>query len=340
MINLLDLDRDGIAGLIDEKPFRREQIFEWIFGKGVRSIDEMTNLSKELRSKLASKAEIVYPEIVGRQLSQDGTEKFLYRLADGREIESVLIPDRSHWTVCVSTQVGCAMNCKFCYTATLGFKRNLTPGEILAQVMIPRQVYPERFIRNAVFMGMGEPLLNYENVMQAVRVMTDGRGPDFSSRRITISTSGIIPGIRRLSDDEPVSLAISLNAVDHDTRELVMPINRKYPMDELMQAIRDFKLPNRRRITIEYVLLGGVNDSIQDAKKLVKLLHGIKAKVNLIPFNPWPGSELKAPSAEAVDAFEEYLKNSPVMVMRRREKGQDILAACGQLAGGVKDGID
>ncbi len=337
MINLLDLDRDDIAALIDDKPYRASQIFEWVFGKYVTAIDEMTNLSKDLRQQLSEKAGIFYPEVVGRQTSSDGTEKFAYRTHDGHVIESVLIPDGDHWTVCVSSQVGCSMGCRFCYTARLGFKRNLTVGEIVAQIICPRRTFPERHIRNVVFMGMGEPLLNYDNVIKAIRIITDNRGPDFSTRRITVSTCGIVPGIEKLSDELPIGLAVSLNSSTDEQRSYLMPINKKYPQELLLATLKKYPLANRRRITIEYVLLGGVNDSVADARRLVRLLHGIKVKVNLIPFNPWPGSELQAPTADAVQAFEDVLRDSPLTVMLRREKGKDILAACGQLAGGVNE---
>ncbi|OPZ58987.1 MAG: Dual-specificity RNA methyltransferase RlmN [Deltaproteobacteria bacterium ADurb.Bin510] len=339
-VNLLDLDRAGMAELINDKPYRAAQVFEWVFGRYAETIAEMTNLSKVLRAELDQKAEIRYPTLAGHQISLDGTEKFAYRLHDGHVIESVLIPDEDHATICVSSQVGCAMGCRFCYTGTLGFKRNLAVGEIMAQVLLPRKLYPKRNIRNIVFMGMGEPMLNFDNVIRSIAAITDQRGPDFSYRRVTVSTCGVIPGVTRLGRESRVSLAVSLNATTDEQRSQIMPINRKYPLKELMQALRDFELPKRRRITLEYVLLGGFNDSLADARRLIKLAGGLNAKVNLIPFNAWPGSDLKSPEPKNVMAFEQCLMDSPVTVMLRREKGSDILAACGQLAGGINAGTD
>ncbi|HPC47655.1 MAG TPA: 23S rRNA (adenine(2503)-C(2))-methyltransferase RlmN, partial [Deltaproteobacteria bacterium] len=269
------------------------------------------------------------------QVSADGTEKIAYRLADGCIVESVLIFEKDHWSVCVSSQVGCAMGCRFCLTARRGFTRNLSAGEIVSQVLHPIRAYPGRRFTNVVFMGMGEPLLNYDAVITAARILTDPLGPGISKRRVTVSTCGIVPGIERFARDTDVSLAVSLNAPDDETRSLLMPVNRTYPLDRLVDALRSFDLPNRRRITVEYVLIKGVNDSPSHARKLVKTLHGVRAKINLIPFNPWPGSDLEAPDGTAVAAFENILRDSPFAVMLRKEKGRDILAACGQLAGGI-----
>lgn len=334
MVNLLDLDRDGILTLLDDKPYRGTQVFQWLYQKGIEDIQKMSNLSKELREKLAARSVIAYPRIAAHQVSSDTTEKLAYELADGQIVESVLIPEEDHWTICVSSQVGCAMGCRFCCTATLGFTRNLTPGEIIAQVLIPIKRYPERFFRNIVLMGMGEPLLNYANVVQAVRVMADEEGLDISTRRITISTCGIVPRLDTLWADTHAGLAVSLNAAVDVKRSQLMPINRKYPLNDLLQALRAYPMPPRRRITIEYVMLGGFNDGMSDAKALVKALHGVRAKVNLIPFNPWPGADFDAPESEAVLAFQEYLKERHFSVLIRRERGKDIQAACGQLAGG------
>lgn len=334
MVNLLDLDIDGINTLLQDKPYRGAQVFQWLYQKGVEDIGKMSNLSKELRERLAGQACIAYPRIAAHQVSADTTEKLAYELADGQLVESVLIPEEDYWTICVSSQVGCAMGCRFCCTATLGFTRNLTPGEIIAQVLIPIKRYPERFFRNIVLMGMGEPLLNYDNVVQAVRILADEQGPNISTRRITISTCGILPRLGTLWQDTHVGLAVSLNAARDAIRSQLMPINRKYPLEQLMAALRAFPLPPRRRITIEYVMLGGVNDTLVDAKALVRALHGVRAKVNLIPFNPWPGSEFQAPEGAAVTAFQDYLKARHFSVLIRRERGKDIQAACGQLAGG------
>jgi 23S rRNA (adenine2503-C2)-methyltransferase len=334
MINLLDLDRQELEELFDDKPFRGSQIFSWVFGKGLRNVTRMTNLPRELREEISHIASISYPTVIDRQVSKDGTEKLAYKLTDGNIIESVLIPEKDYWSVCVSSQVGCAMGCLFCYTATMGFTRNLTSGEILAQVLYPIHAYPARQIRNVVFMGMGEPLLNYENVIKAVRILTDASGLQMSKRRVTISSCGIIPKLSRLAKDTQAGLAVSLNAAFDDKRSLLMPVNKKHPLVKLLRALKDYDLPNRRRITIEYILIKGVNDSLSDARELIRVLHGLKAKVNIIPFNPWPGCTLQAPDSETVLAFEEQLKDSPITVMLRKEKGKDILAACGQLAGG------
>ena len=335
MINLLDLDKEQMKALFGDRPYRGGQIFRWVFGRAAGVLGEMTDIPKRLREDVAKICTISYPEVADSQESSDGTQKIAYRLSDGRIIESVLIPEKDHWSICVSSQVGCAMGCRFCFTATMGFIRNLEVSEIVSQVLHPLRTYPERSFRNIVFMGMGEPLLNYDNVIKAVRILTDVDGPQFSKRRITVSTCGIVPRLKLLSQDTEAALAVSLNAADNAVRQRIMPITRKYPLTDLMEALRAYQLPNRRRITIEYVLIRGVNDSPKDVRELIRILHGLKAKVNLIPFNPWPGCEFQAPDQRAVLAFEEHLKNSPYTVMLRKEKGTDILAACGQLAGGV-----
>jgi 23S rRNA (adenine2503-C2)-methyltransferase len=336
--NLLDLSLPELEDRFPDTRYRGSQIYAWVFAKGVRDISAMTNIPRDLRAALARSAEIAYPKVVGRQVSEDGTEKLAYELKDGLVVESVLIPEKDHWSVCVSSQVGCAMGCRFCFTATMGFTRHLTSGEILSQVLHPVHAYPDRDIRNVVFMGMGEPLLNYANVIKAASIMTDPQALMISKRRVTISTCGIVPALKDLSRDTDSGLAVSLNAADDETRSSIMPVNRKYPMAQLIRALKDYELPHRRRITVEYVLLKGINDSVDDARRLVKVLHGLKAKINLIPFNPWPGCTLQAPDPKNVLAFEERLKESPFTVMLRKEKGKDILAACGQLAGGKVHG--
>ncbi len=333
--NVLDLDRHELRSLFPDEPYRGDQIFSWVFAKGARDFSGMTTLSKTLRASLTERFTIDYPDRAAGQVSADGTEKIAYRLADGCIVESVLIFEKDHWSVCVSSQVGCAMGCRFCLTARRGFTRNLSAGEIVSQVLHPIRAYPGRRFTNVVFMGMGEPLLNYDAVITAARILTDPLGPGISKRRVTVSTCGIVPGIERFARDTDVSLAVSLNAPDDETRSLLMPVNRTYPLDRLVDALRSFDLPNRRRITVEYVLIKGVNDSPSHARKLVKTLHGVRAKINLIPFNPWPGSDLEAPDGTAVAAFENILRDSPFAVMLRKEKGRDILAACGQLAGGI-----
>ena len=332
--NLLGLDRKELADIINDKPFRGEQAFQWLYQKGARQIDEMTNISLPLRKKISEVAYIGYPEISSHQISADGTEKFAYALDDGELIESVLIPDEENFTICVSSQAGCAMGCDFCCTATLGFTRNLLPAEILAQVLMPIKLYPDKLFRNIVLMGMGEPLLNYENVLKAVLILSDKMGPDFSTRRITISTCGIVPKLPNLWPDMGIGIAISLNAATDEKRSAIMPINKKYPLDELKKALLAIELPPRRTITIEYVMLGGFNDTPSDARALVSFLHGIRSKINLIPFNPWPGAKFEAPAEDAIIAFQEYLKSRHFTAVIRKERGTDIMAACGQLAGG------
>jgi len=334
MINLLDLNREELGREFDDKPYRADQIFNWVYGKGIHDIEKMSNLPRQLRKELSSRFTITYPKVVDRQSSSDGSEKLAYGLSDGNIIESVLIPEKNHWSICVSSQVGCSMGCTFCYTATMGFIRNLELSEIISQVLYPIHAYPERHFRNVVFMGMGEPLLNYENVIEAIRIMTDHEGPCISKRRITLSTCGIIPALKSLGKNTQIGLAVSLNAATNVVRTGIMPITKKYPLPDLIKALKDYQLPNRRRITIEYVLLKGINDSIADARQLIRTLHGLKVKVNLIPLNPWPGCTLEPPDERTVTAFEDQLKDSPVAVMLRKEKGNDILAACGQLAGG------
>lgn len=338
MINLLNLDKEQMKGLFPDRPYRGTQVFSWVFGKAVSDIRDMTNLSKALREELSKAYLISYPELVRTQVSSDGTEKLAYRLHDGQVIESVLMPEKDHWSLCISSQVGCAMGCAFCCTATMGLHRNLEVSEIVSQVLYPLRAYPDRQIRNVVFMGMGEPLLNYDNVIRSIRILTDSDGPQFSKRRITVSTCGIIPRLKTLWKDTEAALAVSLNAPSAGIRERLMPVTKKYPLPELIEALKAYQLPNRRRITIEYVLVKGINDRVRDARELIRLLHGLKVKVNLIPFNPWPGCRLEAPDPASVLAFEERLKDSPFAVMLRKEKGSDIQAACGQLAGGIARG--
>lgn len=321
-----------------EPPYRADQIFQWTYQKAVGSMDEMTNVSKTFRKKLMDKVRINYPEVLEKNVSSDGTEKLALRLTDGIVIECVMIPEDNHWTICVSSQAGCAMGCRFCHTATMGFLRDLEVGEIVSQVLIPLREFPERKVRNVVFMGMGEPLLNYDNVVKAINILTDPLGPGISRRRITVSTCGIIPGIARLWDDTHVGLALSLNAATDDKRNLIMPVNTRYPLAELKHALMNYPLPRRSRITLEYVLLRDINDSIDDARQLVELSRGLRVKVNLIPFNPWPGAPYRAPEENSVEAFRNYLSSRRIATMLRTKRGDDIMAACGQLAGGWMNG--
>ncbi len=316
------------------KPYRGRQIRQWLFRKLAVSFDEMTNISKAVREQLKAVARIDHLETVETQVSSDGTEKFLFRLEDGHFIESVLIPERDHATICISSQAGCAMGCRFCVTAKQGLKRSLTPAEIVEQVIHVRRSMevPEK-LTNIVFMGMGEPLANYDAVVKAIGNMVAEDGMNFSHRKVTLSTCGLVPRMSDLGRDVTVNLAVSLNAADNDIRSSLMPVNRKYPLPELMRACKDFPLPNRRMITFEYILIRGVNDREEDALKLVKLLQGTRAKINLITLNPHSSLDFSPPSLEEVLRFQEILISHNYTAMIRKSKGQDISAACGQLSG-------
>jgi 23S rRNA (adenine2503-C2)-methyltransferase len=322
-----------IAGLGKER-YRARQILKCLYRQGATSFDQMTTLSRVFREELSRRAVIDTPRIVETRTAGDTTKKVLFRLDDGNYIESVLIPGKTHWTICVSTQVGCRMGCRFCLTGKQGFTRNLRPSEITGQVMALRTNMPEGpEIRNIVLMGMGEPLDNYDNVVKAIRVLTSDHAFGFSTRKITLSTCGIAPMILKLGEDICVNIAVSLNAPDDRLRSDLMPINRKYPLAELFAACRDYPMPGRRMVTFEYILIGGVNDSLEDAARLVRLLKGTRCKLNLIAFNEFPGSPFKGPSPEAVAAFQSYLAKHHYTAILRVSKGSDILAACGQLSG-------
>ena len=317
--------------------FRNKQIIHWIYEKYAGSIQEITELSKDLRERLSEKAYVGNLEILKRQISKDGTEKFLFGLEDGESIESVLISDEDRLTLCISSQVGCAMSCRFCLTGTLGLKRHLEAHEIVDQVISANRAIGPRRITNIVLMGMGEPLANLDNVSEALWRITGLM--NISPRRITLSTSGIAPKILELAQKAPlVNLAISLNATTDKVRSYIMPINKTYPLKVLLDACRKYPLPPRRRITFEYVLLGGVNDSPEDAKRLISLLRSIPSKVNLIPFNPYEGSEFRRPEEETVLKFQDILIRGNMTALIRKSKGHDILAACGQLKAGHKFG--
>ncbi len=335
--NIRDLTLDEIEILIiglGKEKFRARQIMKWLYVNEATSFSEMTSLSREFRLKLEALASIAEPAIEQVQTSEDGTSKILFRLNDGYSIESVLIPGKNHWTACISTQAGCAMGCRFCLTGSLGFKRNLQPSEITGQMTMLRRNRPEGpNIKNIVFMGMGEPLANYENTVKAITILTSDYGIGFSSRRITVSTCGLAPMIRQLGRDICVNLAISLNATTNQTRDELMPVNRKYPLPELLAACRQYNMPKRRMLTFEYILLAGVNDSKEDAKRLVRLLRGLHCKLNLIAFNEFPGSDYRTPTPEAISAFQQILLDSHYTAILRASHGRDILAACGQLSG-------
>ena len=316
---------------IGQNAYRADQIFQWIYARGADSFDAMTNIRKDLRAELAGLFRIESGGVENVRTASDGTKKFLLRLPDGAKVESVLIPEPGRLTICVSTQVGCSLNCRFCRTGTMRLERQLAAWEIVEQIRAARREVADRDITNVVFMGMGEPLLNYDATVAAARILTDDLGMNFSNRRVTISTAGIVPAIRRLGQDTDVSLAISLHATDDDTRSRLMPINKKHPIGELLAACRDYPLSNRRRITYEYTLLDGVNDRDEDARRLIRLMAPLKAHVNLICFNPWPGSPYAATPEARVRAFQRILLNARINCVVRRSRGQDILAACGQL---------
>lgn len=335
--NLKDMTLDEIETFISDlgkEKYRARQVMKWLYRSGATSFDEMTNLSKDFRTRLIAISRISTLEIKEIQTSQDTTKKVLFKLEDGNFIESVLIPGKNHWTLCVSLQVGCKMGCRFCLTGSHGFKRNLLPSEITDQLTMLRFNTPEGGnIKNIVMMGMGEPLENYENVLKAIRIITADAGIGLSKRRVTLSTCGIPSMIDQLGKDACVNLAVSLNAPDNETRSFLMPINKRYPLETLLEACREYQMPRRRRLTFEYILIEGVNSSPKDAEKLARLLRGIRCKVNIIPFNEYPGSAFKTPAEADVEAFRNILIKHNYTAIIRSSRGSDILAACGQLSG-------
>jgi 23S rRNA (adenine2503-C2)-methyltransferase len=317
--------------------FRGEQVWRWVHDKGARSFDDMTNLGRDTRARLAETAVIGGLDIAEVQTSHDGTRKLRLVTRDGQSIESVIIPDGDKTTLCISSQVGCAVDCQFCATAKLGLRRNLDAGEIVDQVYLARrllaEVEPGRRISNLVYMGMGEPLHNYDNLVRSLRILTHDKGIGLSQRRITVSTSGLVPKLERLGGEAVrPNLAVSLNAPSDAIRDAIMPINRKWNIARLLGALRAYPLEQRRRITFEYVLLAGVNDALADAVQLARLLRGIRCKVNLIPFNPHPEAPYERPSHTAITAFQEECRRLGLAVYVRTPRGDDIDAACGQLA--------
>jgi 23S rRNA (adenine2503-C2)-methyltransferase len=345
-INLLGLDPAGLAAFfadLGEKPFRATQVLKWMHQQGVDDFDAMTNLSKELRARLKETAEIRAPEVLRDHVAADGTRKWLLALDGGNGIEMVFIPEEGRGTLCVSSQVGCTLNCAFCSTGHQGFNRNLTVAEIVGQIWIASRLLGskpagERVVTNVVFMGMGEPLLNYDNVISAVRVMLDDNAYGLSKRRVTLSTAGLVPLIDRLREDCPVSLAVSLHATNDKLRDEIVPINRKYPVAELLDACRRYvENQPHRRITFEYVMLEGVNDRPEDARALIELLRDVPSKINLIPFNPFPQARFRRSSNAAIDRFRHILIDAGFTTITRKTRGDDIDAACGQLAGQVND---
>lgn len=345
-INLLNFDRPGLEAFfteMGEKRFRATQLLKWIYQFGVDDFDAMTNMSKSLREQLKEKAEIRVPEIVTEQHSSDGTSKWLLQLDSGNCVEAVFIPEADRGTLCVSSQIGCALECSFCSTAQQGFNRNLTTAEIIGQLVVANramQVRPrdDRKISNVVMMGMGEPLLNFDNVVRAMNLMKEDNAYGLSKRRVTLSTAGVVPALMRLKEVSDVSLAVSLHAPNDELRNELVPLNRKYPIKELLQACRHYiEGEARRRITFEYVMLDGINDSPAHARELVKLLRGLPAKMNLIPFNPFPNSNYRCSSMPTINRFRDILMEAGIVTVTRKTRGEDIDAACGQLAGKVAD---
>ncbi|MHA1598653.1 MAG: 23S rRNA (adenine(2503)-C(2))-methyltransferase RlmN [Alphaproteobacteria bacterium] len=340
--NLVGLDRDELTGLlteIGEKPFRAKQLWHWIYHQGATDFDLMTTIAKPTRAKLAEHFVVARPTVTREQTSRDAARKWLVSFDDGNEAETVFIPEEDRGALCVSSQIGCTLTCKFCHTGTQRLVRNLDAAEIVGQVMLARDSYGEwptpngeRLLSNIVMMGMGEPLFNYDNVAKALKIIMDGDGIAISKRRITLSTSGVVPAIRQCGAELGVNLAISLHAVTDELRDIIMPINKKYPLKELLAACREYPGSNNaRRITFEYVMLDGVNDSPADAKALARLVKDIPAKFNLIPFNKWPGADYECSSNAAMKRFAEILNDAGYSAPVRKPRGRDILAACGQL---------
>ena len=350
LVNLLDLDADALTaycGELGEKPFRARQLQRWIHQFGASRFDAMSDLAKSLREKLATRAEIRSPAIITDNLSSDGTRKWLLDVGAGNAVETVYIPEDTRGTLCVSSQAGCAVNCRFCSTGKQGFSRNLTTGEIIGQLwmaefamreQLGRGPKDDRVISNVVMMGMGEPLLNYDAVVPAMRLMLDDNAYGLSRRRVTLSTSGVVPMMDRLSKDLPVALAVSLHASNDALRDVLVPLNRKYPLADLMAACRRYlEFAPRDFITFEYCMLDGVNDTVEHARELLKLVADVPCKFNLIPFNPFPESRLKRSNNEQIRRFAQVLMDAGIVTTIRKTRGDDIDAACGQLAGEVMD---
>jgi 23S rRNA (adenine2503-C2)-methyltransferase len=347
-LNLLDLDRDAMVDYfqeIGEKPFRAPQVVKWIHQFGVDDFDQMTNLSKALRAKLKLTTEIKGPEIITEQLSDDGTIKWALKMGDNQAIETVFIPDGERGTLCVSSQVGCVLDCSFCSTAQQGFNRNLSTAEIIGQVWFAvrrlgsLRTTGQRSVTNVVMMGMGEPLLNFDAVTSAMDLMLDDFAYGLSKRRVTLSTSGVVPGLEKLAERSDVALALSLHAPNNELRNELVPLNKKYPIEVLLPVVKHYLDSSKasKKVTIEYVMLKGVNDTPEHARELASLLKDMPCKINLIPFNPFPQTRYKTSSQKAIDIFGEILIKKGFIVVTRRTRGDDIDAACGQLVGEVND---
>ena len=334
--NILDLDMKELEAILAEKGiagYRAGQVFAWVHKRMASGFGEMTDIAGGLRAELDGIFEIVSPEVEKKDVSSDGTVKYLLRMSDGEAVECVLIPSRKHLTLCISTQVGCALGCRFCRTAQMGFLRNLTVSEILGQVYtVCRDLSEESVIRNVVVMGMGEPLENVDNLVRSIRTICHPRGLNLSPRRITLSTAGVIPAFDDLPTDPWINLAVSLNGATDEVRSLLMPINRRYPIVDLIEALGALPLPKRSWITIEYILIAGVNDSTEQARELARILRPLRCKINLISFNEFPGSEFARPSPEAVESFRMVLVDKGYNALARESRGEDISAACGMLA--------
>ena len=347
-LNLLGMPQGELEAFfadIGEKPFRARQVMQWIYQRGVTEFDAMTDLSKALRAKLGERAAVVLPRVDSQHESSDGTVKWLFAGGAGQRVEAVYIPEPARGTLCISSQVGCALDCSFCATGAQGFNRNLTAAEIIGQVwhadtVLPKRANGESAVTNVVFMGMGEPLANYRNVVPVLELLISDYAYGLSRRRVTVSTSGIVPHVDKLADDCNVSLAVSLHAPNDELRNRIVPINKLHPIDELLDACWRYAAKRANRfITFEYVMLRGVNDSLAHADELADLILGKPAKVNLIPFNPFPGTEFRRSGTETIRVFQDRLRDRGIVATTRRTRGDDIDAACGQLAGKVSDRI-
>ena len=356
-VNLVGLTREQLRAALTQAgtPERQArmrvgQIWQWLYHWGVRDFAQMTNLAKDYRAFLTERFEIAVPEVVTRQISEDGTRKYLLRIAGGHEVETVYIPEEGRGTLCVSSQVGCTLTCSFCHTGTQKLVRNLTAGEIVGQLMLARDDLGEwpqpgaprdetRLVSNLVLMGMGEPLYNFDNVRDAMAVVMDGEGLSLSRRRITLSTSGVVPEIARTATEIGCQLAVSFHATTDPVRDRLVPINKRWNIDQLLGALRDYpRLSNSERITFEYVMLDGVNDSDEDARRLIRLIRGIPAKINLIPFNEWPGAPYRRSSWDRIEAFADIIYKAGYASPIRTPRGEDIMAACGQLKSATERG--